>query len=178
MNLEQVNLLFALLALSALAGGVVVVGIGTGRRFGWMMSETVTGAASRLAVPLAWAVATVSMLGSLYYSEVIGFVPCALCWYQRIAMYPLAIILLVAALLRDNRTARRAGIPLAVVGWGIALYHYLLQVNPSWSGSACSASVPCNFRWVSEFGFVSIPFMALSGFTAIAALLIVFAREA
>ncbi|MDH3308201.1 MAG: disulfide oxidoreductase [Acidimicrobiia bacterium] len=178
MNLDQLNLLFALLALLALGGGIVTIAVGVAGRAGWVMSEAVRGAGSHLSVPIAWAVAATSMAGSLYYSEVAGFVPCTLCWYQRIAMYPLALILLIAAIRKDNRTARWAGVPLAATGWGISLYHYLLQVNPSWSGTACSASVPCNFRWVSEFGFVSIPFMALSGFTAIVALLVVFAREA
>lgn len=173
MTLSQFNLLFALLALVALTAGIgLILAAPVIRR-----SPSARQALARLAVPLAWVVAAASMAGSLYYSEVAGFTPCTLCWYQRIAMYPLVLVLAVAAVRGDRRTARWSGAPLALVGWGIAAYHYTLQTFPSLSGAACSPTAPCSFRWVSEFGFVSIPFMALSGFTAIAALLIFGAEE-
>jgi disulfide bond formation protein DsbB len=125
--------------------------------------------ASRLALAFAWAVAAVCFGGSLYYSEVAHFVPCTLCWYQRIAMYPLVLVLGVAALTRDRR-AWRYVLPLAVVGGAISVYHYQLQAFPSQGHGACDPAVPCTLRYVEEYGFISIPFMALSGFVLISAL--------
>ena len=90
-------------------------------------------------------------------------------------MYPLAVILIIAAIRRDNNGARRYGIPLAVVGTGIAVYHYLIQQFPSLESGSCSLEAPCSAPYVWKFGFVSIPYMALAGFTLILALL--FATE-
>ena len=87
------------------------------------------------------AVATASMLGSLYYSEVADFVPCDYCWYQRIAMYPLAFILVIGAIRRD-RGAMYTALPLAAIGLGIAIYHYQLQLFPEQS-SSCNLFAPC-----------------------------------
>jgi disulfide bond formation protein DsbB len=115
---------------------------------------------------LAWLVALTATLGSLYYSEVAHFVPCTFCWYQRIAMYPLAVILGMAAFRRD-REAWRFTVPLAAVGAGLAAYHYLIQQFPNLSGGACSEGVPCSAAYVWRFGFVSIPLMALVSFAAI-----------
>jgi disulfide bond formation protein DsbB len=123
-----------------------------------------------VALPAAFAVATVAMLGSLYYSEIAGFTPCELCWYQRIAMYPLSPVLGIAAWRRDVQI-RLYTLPLAGVGAMVAAYHALLQRFPSLSGDACDPSNPCTGIWVQEFGFVTIPVMALSGFLAIIVLL-------
>ena len=120
-----------------------------------------------VAANLAWAVAGVATLGSLYLSEVAGFVPCVLCWIQRGFMYPL-----VAAL--AFRRIRRS--PLlswwALAGAGVSIYHYAIEHIPSLAESDfCDPTVPCSFIWVEEFGFVTIPFMALCGFLVIATLL-------
>jgi disulfide bond formation protein DsbB len=112
---------------------------------------------------LAFVVALVTTLGSLYYSEIAHFVPCKLCWYQRIAMYPLSLTLLVAALRRD-RAAWTYVAPPAAVGAGVALYHTQLQAFPSQHSSFCTTTEPCTVRYVWEFGFVSLPFMALAAF--------------
>lgn len=117
------------------------------------------------------AVALVATLGSLFLSEVVGFTPCVLCWYQRIAMYPLAVILGIAAL-RSDIGVRRYVVPLLGVGAALSTYHYLMQHFPELSASSCSASAPCTAAWVWEFGFVSIPFMALACFATIAWLLL------
>jgi disulfide bond formation protein DsbB len=125
------------------------------------------------ALPLAWLVATVATAGSLYYSEVVGFEPCRLCWYQRIAMYPLVPLLGVAALRRDDAVRWYAG-PLVAVGAAVAAYHAWLQAFPAEGGSAfCTLTVPCTTRHVWEFGFVSLPFMALTGFVTIGVLLLI-----
>lgn len=114
------------------------------------------------------AVAITATLGSLYYSEIAGFVPCTLCWYQRILMYPLALILPVAAV-RADTDIRIYVTPLAALGAAVATYHYILQWRPSLESGACAVDNPCSARWVLELGFVSIPFMALCGFLAILA---------
>lgn len=121
---------------------------------------------------LAWVMAVVATLGSLYYSEIADFVPCKFCWYQRIAMYPLAVILGVAAFGRDRRAARYV-LPLASAGAVIASYHYLIQQVPSLSTGACSTTVPCSAPWVWKFDFVSIPFMALVSFATIIVVLLI-----
>src|SRR4051794_30877227 len=76
----------------------------------------------------AWAFALLATLGSLFFSEYADFVPCRLCWFQRIAMYPLAVILLIAALRRDRRGAALYGLPLAIAGAGVAIYHKYIEL--------------------------------------------------
>lgn len=110
-------------------------------------------------------IAAVATGSSLYYSEVAGFTPCDFCWYQRIIMYPLAIILLVAVFTRDRLPARYI-VALAFIGLGLSIYHYQLQTFPD-QGKVCSATVSCTAKFVNQFGFVSIPFMAGSGFLSI-----------
>ncbi|MPY91587.1 MAG: disulfide bond formation protein B [Acidimicrobiia bacterium] len=122
-----------------------------------------------LALPLGFLVATVATLGSLYYSEVAHFTPCRFCWYQRIAMYPLAVILGIATWSRDLRV-RRYVIPLALIGLALSTYHVQLQLFPE-QATACDVEAPCTTKAVEEFGFVTIPFMAGAGFLAIAAML-------
>lgn len=121
---------------------------------------------------LAGVVAVVCTLGSLYLSEVANFVPCKLCWYQRMAMYPMAVILPVAAFMKAKRAALYV-LPVPFIGGSISIYHYLLERFPQWSSSAsCDPTAPCTVVWIWEFHFISIPFMALSGFAAIATLLL------
>jgi disulfide bond formation protein DsbB len=120
----------------------------------------------------AWAVALVSMLGSLYFSEVDNFVPCKLCWLQRIAMYPLVLILLVAALRGDVR----AGVPYAfvfpIVGILIAGYHIYIEINPGAETSSCRVGgASCATKWIDKFGFVTIPALAIVAFSTILTLL-------
>jgi disulfide bond formation protein DsbB len=119
---------------------------------------------------LAWLIAAVAMAGSLYFSENAKFVPCKLCWFQRIAMYPLALLLLIAAIRRDEGI-RRYAIPLASVGAAISAYHYLIEWRPSLSSGTCEITAPCTVPWFRQFGFVSLPLMALCGFAAIISLL-------
>ncbi|MBA4181560.1 MAG: hypothetical protein C0506_13300 [Anaerolinea sp.] len=114
---------------------------------------------------LMFTVAAVAMMSSLYYSEVVGFIPCEFCWYQRIAMYPLAVLLLVAIVTR-SRIDSRYIVTLAGIGLPLSIYHYQLQLFPD-QVRVCSGIVSCTDRNVNQFGFVSIPFMAGSGFLAI-----------
>lgn len=126
---------------------------------------------------VAWLVAAVATSGSLYFSEVAGFVPCRLCWIQRAAMYPLVIVLAGAVLpaLSDRwrRACRWLGVSLAVGGAVVATYHYLLERFPTLESSGtCDPSVPCSLVWFERLGFMTLPYMALSGFLLIIALLL------
>jgi disulfide bond formation protein DsbB len=114
---------------------------------------------------MAAAITTTCMLGSLYFSEVVGYLPCRLCWYQRAAMYPLALLLIWFTVRRTERIAYVV-VPIATIGAGIALYHWLFERLPSLDAGACSVDVPCDFIWFELFGFVTLPFMALTGFLA------------
>ena len=115
----------------------------------------------------AWLVAIVATLGSLYFSEVRHFVPCTLCWYQRILMYPLVVLLGIAGW-RLDRSIRAYALPLSVLGMGFAAFHYLEQMVPGFGAEAlCSTGVPCSGRYIEWLGFITIPFLALVAFTLI-----------
>lgn len=126
---------------------------------------------------LATGVAALATAGSLYYSEVAHYTPCELCWYQRIAMYPLAIILAIAAY-RKDLGVRRYSYPLVVVGAVIALYQYVLQLRPGLESGFCGVDASCTERYIWQFGFISFPFMSLVGFALIFVLLYVAGTEA
>jgi len=119
---------------------------------------------------LALGTALAAMLGSLYYSEIAGFVPCTLCWYQRILMYPLTLILLVGLIKQDGNLPDFV-LPFSVLGMGFATYHYLIQVGVIEHSAVCAVGIPCDLRWVNYFGFVTIPFMSLTAFTMITILM-------
>jgi disulfide bond formation protein DsbB len=122
------------------------------------------------AIWLAFAVALVATIGSLIYSEVIHFVPCRLCWFQRIAMYPLSVILLVGAIRREA-VVKFYALPLALIGLAVSIYHNLVQFFPSMEGGSCDPLNPCSARSIAVFGFMDLPFMAGAGFIVIAVLL-------
>jgi len=124
---------------------------------------------------LAWAVSLVATAGSLYLSDGMGLEPCMLCWYQRIAMYPLVIVLGVALLRRDDEVWK-TGLPLCAIGAVISGYHVAVQYVPGIEITSCSASSPCSARYLVAYGFVTIPVMAGSGFLLIGALLAAHAR--
>ena len=127
------------------------------------------GASARLYA--AWVVALVATLGSLYFSEVRSFVPCTLCWYQRILMYPLVVVLGVASW-RFDTSARAYVLPLSILGIFVSTFHYLEQTIPGFGVEAlCSAGVPCSGRYINWFGFVTIPFLAGIAFLLITVLL-------
>ncbi len=125
----------------------------------------------RNALWLALAVAVFTTLGSLYLSEIAHFVPCPLCWYQRICMYPLAVALLVGGLRRDREVWAYV-LPPAVIGAAFAIYHTQLQAFPAQSHLFCVINDPCTVRYIWEFGFVSIPFMSLAAFSFIIAMML------
>lgn len=120
----------------------------------------------------AWLVALVSTLGALFLGEVMGRTPCVLCWYQRIAMFPLAIILGVGLLPLDLRSVRYA-LPLALGGWAVALYHCLLYWGVVPKGLVpCGQGASCTEGQLALVGLLSIPLLSLMAFSLIVVLLL------
>ncbi len=119
------------------------------------------------ALYFAWLVSILATLGSLYFSEIKGFIPCELCWYQRILMYPLVVILGIGMFQHDS-SVKKFVLPLAIIGWSISLYHYLIQKVPGFAPiKPCASGVPCNVEYINWFGFMTIPFLALTAFSLI-----------
>jgi disulfide bond formation protein DsbB len=125
----------------------------------------------------AWLIALSSTLVSLFFSEVMELPPCSLCWYQRICLYPLVLIIGAGIVLRDGKFTRYA-LPLVVVGLGFAVYHNLLYygVIPE-TLAPCKLGVPCSSRQINWLGFIGIPLMALGGFVALLATLLLHQRR-
>jgi disulfide bond formation protein DsbB len=120
---------------------------------------------------LAWILVTIATLGSLFFSEVMGVPICMLCWYQRIAMYPLVLILAVGLIPYDPRVIRYAT-ALAIAGWLVALFQLLLiaGIIPE-DAQPCVQGIPCSETHISLFGFLNIPALSFLTFTLIVILL-------
>lgn len=132
----------------------------------------------KYALILAFIQALVATLGSLYYSEILGLIPCLLCWWQRIIMYPSALILFIAALRNDKNIAIYI-LPLSLIGGLIALYHYLLQITPlsNFNPISCGAWQECSKIDKVYFGFITIPFLSLIAFTNISLLMFILLKR-
>lgn len=171
MEVESVQLFTSLLAVLAVVGSLALLAL--------RLLAVRSPAAARLGaqfapiqLPLAWLVALGAMLGSLYFSEIANYEPCRYCWFQRIAMYPLAMLLLIAMLRKDRHIAWYA-VPIAASGALLSLRHRYLELNPSFGPGGCSADVPCSAVWFERLGFVTLSVMALFGFVSIIILLTV-----
>jgi disulfide bond formation protein DsbB len=125
----------------------------------------------------AWILASIATLGSLFFSEVMKFPPCVLCWYQRICMYPLVLILL-AGMFPVSKSVVKFSLPLVLSGWVIAVYHNLLYYNiiPE-SAAPCVQGISCTTKFIQWFGFVTIPFLSLMAFSSILILLLLTHRN-
>jgi len=116
---------------------------------------------------LAWVIALVATVGSLFFSEVMGLPPCVLCWYQRIAMYPLVVIIGSGVVMQDSRMKYYA-LPLCLSGLVISIYHNLLYYGiVSESIIPCTAGISCTSRQIEWLGFITIPLMALAAFVSL-----------
>jgi disulfide bond formation protein DsbB len=180
MDVSTVTLLFGLAAIVGLVTliwlGVmfVVSRVSEPARFGFDgLRERFT----PFALVAAWIAAFLATAGSLYFSEMAHYTPCTLCWYQRIAMYPLVLILGIAAWRRDL-SMRVYAIALAAVGAGISAYHYLLEWFPSLDTGACTMGIPCTQVWFRQFGFISLPLLALIAFLLVISFLLLAIRRA
>ncbi len=124
---------------------------------------------------LSWVAAIVATLGSLYFSEVMHFIPCTLCWYQRIFMYPLAVILGIAVY-RNDKGIYKYVLPLSIIGMLISGYHTLLQKIPYLQQfEMCTSGVPCSKDYINWLGFITIPLLAFIAFTIITVSLVILA---
>jgi len=125
----------------------------------------------------AWLMATVAALGALFMSEVMDLVPCVLCWWQRIFMFPLVLILALGLFPFDPKVTRYA-LPLAVIGLGLAAFHVLLTVGIIPEALApCRQGIPCKTIQIEWFGFVTIPLLSLLAFLTITGLLLAATRS-
>ncbi|MGM0875806.1 MAG: disulfide oxidoreductase [Bacillota bacterium] len=115
----------------------------------------------------SWISSLIATLGSLYFSEVLHYTPCTLCWYQRILMYPLTLILGIA-FYQGDRNVYKYVLPISIVGIFISAYHYSLQKIPFLQKfEMCTSGVPCSGEYINLLGFITIPFLALLAFSLI-----------
>jgi disulfide bond formation protein DsbB len=175
-DIQTANTIFTVLtfaaniALLALISAAVAGRVGPSGR---AVAERVVAAVGPYAHRVALAIAVATTAGSLYYSEVKHLIPCELCWYQRIVMYPLVAILAVGVLRRDRAVFWYAA-PFVAIGAPLALYHWLVERVPSLSDStSCSVVAPCTVPYFEELGYITLAFMSMSAFLLIAALLLV-----
>lgn len=116
---------------------------------------------------VSWATSIIAMFGSLYFSEIRQYEPCQLCWYQRILMYPFTLTLAIAIVKKDYRISLYS-MALSAVGAVISLYHYSLQKVPFMADNAYTCGrIPCTGQYINWFGFITIPFLAMTAFIII-----------
>jgi disulfide bond formation protein DsbB len=174
-NSDSVQLFSALLGVATLVGGLVTgLALLLEAKAAWAESWLAHVRASGLWIMCA--ITTGAMVGSLYFSESVGYAPCKLCWYQRIGIYSIAIITFVAALRRDKNIGVYS-LVLACVGFVVSTYHYLLEWFPQLESNVCSIDVPCTTVWFRELGFVTLCFMAGSAFIAVITISLALMRE-
>ncbi|MEA3019655.1 MAG: hypothetical protein QOI47_1179 [Actinomycetota bacterium] len=160
------------LALLAVASEVAVASVAVIGLVSRSALGKVRDAVGPQAITLAFVVALVATLGSLWLSYGAHFLPCRLCWYQRIAMYPMSLILGIAAVRRDVGV-RVYALPVAAIGATISTWHILVERFPSLErATSCDVANPCSIIWVQRLGYLTIPTMALSAFALIITLLL------
>ncbi len=128
-------------------------------------------------IKLSWVTALIATLGSLFFSEVLHFIPCVMCWYSRILMYPLVIFLGVGIIRNEKKIAYYA-LPATVIGMVVSGYHYIIQKFEFGKALAmCTGGVSCTNKQFELLGFITIPFMAFAAFTIITVLLIILVKK-
>jgi disulfide bond formation protein DsbB len=127
---------------------------------------------------LAWAISLIATMGSLYFSEVMGYIPCNLCWYQRITMYPMVVFLGIATVKKDYGIVKYC-VPTLLIGLAISIYHNLMEKTDWFDGGnhACGI-VPCDAEYINWFGFITIPFLSLMAHILVLLLLFGVSRAA
>jgi disulfide bond formation protein DsbB len=128
-------------------------------------------AVTPFAVQMAWIIAVLATFGSLFLQYEENLQPCDFCWFQRICMYPLSLLLGIAAFRGEIGTAKRYLLGLSGVGSVLAIYHYQLEHVPH-EASVCGGAVPCNVAVINIFGFISVPFLSMAAFLLISTLLL------
>jgi disulfide bond formation protein DsbB len=178
MDVTFVERLYGILGLVGIVAICWFAFMAIGARFSEGIAAGLHGVRARLAPAALWGgfvVALLAMVGSLYFSDVAHFQPCLLCWYQRIAMYPLVLLLGIAAIRRDVGV-RIYAVPLALIGAAISTYHILVEWQVLPSSTACDPNNPCTIIWFREFGFISIATLALIAFALVIVWLLIPAR--
>jgi len=165
-------ILSSLTAIGQVIIGLVIVSL-------IIRNEKLTRILGKNAVLFSFIVALIATLGSLFYSEIAGFEPCKLCWFQRIFMYPQVMLLGIALWKKNGMLAIYNSVTLSIIGAVIAGYHYLLQIGvaPELPCAAVGYSVACSQRFVMNFGYITIPMMALTAFLLIAFLMVTKMRK-
>lgn len=136
-----------------------------GYEFGYF--NTIEELISENTTEIVFAVSTIATLGSLYFSNVLGYEPCRLCWFQRIFMYPIAVIS-GSALFLDKSDLKDYAMPLALIGAPIGFYHSMIQRFEQFTSSGCSVTaVSCSTEYTFHYGYITIPVMALTAFLVI-----------
>lgn len=126
---------------------------------------------------IAFIAALASVAGSLYYSEILHYAPCRLCWFQRIFMYP-QVLLLGIALWKQDIKIKIYSVSLAVIGLGYGIYHFFTQRFPEWFTPGCSeGEVSCSFQYSFEYGYITIPVMAITAFLYIIVFTLIWKKE-
>ncbi len=168
MNQDVFDTFYALLTVAGQLAlvAVAIMWLLRGRTTWW---DRISSAVAPSALWLAALFAAVAMLGSLQLSLGAGYTPCTLCWYQRIAIYPLVIVCGVAALRRDS-AVRYTAWPLAGIGAAISTWHYVHERLPEAVGASCDPVAPCTVLWIWKLHYISIPMMALTTMALIAVL--------
>ncbi len=117
-----------------------------------------------------------ALLGSLYFSEILHYPPCVLCWWQRIFIYPL-IITLIVGIVRRDKSVYAYVLPAAILGWCVNVFHNLLyyKLIPE-TLAPCSAGISCTTKFVEYFGFITIPFLGFIGFSVVIGLMLVYRK--
>ena len=133
-------------------------------------------AVTPFAVHAAWIVAVLATLGSVYQSQIANLPICEFCWFQRIAMYPLSVLLGIAAFRGEFLVAKHYFLPASIVGSCLAIYHYQLERIPN-QPTTCGNAIPCSHSAFNIFGFISIPFLSMSAFLLITTLLLMVRRS-
>lgn len=125
----------------------------------------------------AFIVSLLATLGSLFFSEIMNFIPCSLCWYQRIFMYPLVFLFLINLLFPDDKIFKYTFL-LVIIGWSISIYHNLLMfgIIPE-NLSPCVQGIPCTAEYINWFGFITIPLLSFFSYTIILILLVKIKKE-
>lgn len=150
------------------------------RRFGGLgleALEPVEEVLNRYSIEIAFALALIATAGSLYFSNILGYEPCRFCWFQRIFMYPL-VLLLGTGIVLEDRNVRDYVVPLTVIGIPLAFYHALMQRFEQFHSAGCSiTAVSCATEYTFHFGYITIPVMSLTAFVAILVLVWRFGGE-
>lgn len=126
---------------------------------------------------VTWITSLIATLGSLYFSEFLHYTPCTLCWYQRILMYPLTLLLGIAFYYGDRKVYKYV-LPISIVGMLISAYHYSLQKIPVLQKfEMCTSGIPCSGEYINALGFITIPFLAFIAFSMITIMMLILRKN-